>query len=58
MAYSLASFIYRYDGAARLVVDKAGEKGEVAVLAGSQSFQDILMGGKDIGRTFCHIASL
>jgi hypothetical protein len=51
-------FIYRHDGAARMVVNEAGEKGEVAVLAGSQGFQDILMGGKDIGRTFSHSASL
>jgi hypothetical protein len=51
-------FIYRHDGAARPVVDKAGEKGEVAVLAGSQSFQDILMGGEDISHTFSHSASL
>ena len=50
----LAFSIYRHDSAARPVVDKTGEKGEVIVLSGSQSVQDVLMGGKDIGRAFGH----
>jgi len=52
-----ALFIYGHDGTARSVIDEAREKSEVRVFSGSQSVQDILMGGKDIGRTFSHRVS-
>jgi len=52
-------FIYCHDGAARPVVDKAGEKGEkLPYLPEVRASRTSVWAGRIIGRTFSHSASL